>query len=360
MAIDGANFSCTQCHTTKEHLIAGRCFEIPAYEDREFVLRGIETNLLACESCHTTHPHPTSGTVQVNGERRTLTMREVSRNAKLNDHIDKVSCQACHIPTMAREKATKMWWDWSKAGRMDADGNPITETAEIDGETVPTYMSKKGEFIWAKDAAPEYVWYANRLKHTFMGDTIDDQTPAKDVCDHSHGAYDRIDPDEPVVFINRVQTGYEDPAARIWPAKVHRGKQPYDTINRTLVIPKLYPGNGDKSAAYWKSYDWDRSIAEGMAYAGLPYSGEWDWIQTEMIWPLKHTVAPKEDALVCVDCHASDGRLSSASMASFYMPGRDRSVIVDVAGVLLIVGAIAGVVLHGLLRLVLRSKGKIA
>jgi hypothetical protein len=207
---------------------------------------------------------------------------------------------------------------------------------------------------------PEYVWYANRLKHTFMGDPIDDETPARALCDHSHGAYDRIDPDEPVVFINRVQTGYDDPSARIWPAKVHRGKQPYDPVNKTLVIPKLFPGNGDKEAAYWKSFDWDRAIAAGMAYADLPYSGAWDWIQTEMIWPLKHTVAPKEDAVACVDCHAPDGRLSSAGMATFYMPGRDRHALIDVIGILMILGAIGGAGLHGLLRSVLRSKEKAA
>jgi octaheme c-type cytochrome (tetrathionate reductase family) len=357
MAIDGADFSCTACHTTREHLVAGRCFEIPAYEDREFVLRGLEENLLACESCHTTHPHPTAGSVLVKGQRRQLTWFERSRNAKLNDHSDRVSCQACHIPTMAREKATKMWWDWSKAGRTDDRGGPITERDSVKGETVVTYDTKKGEFIWARDAVPEYVWYAGRFKHTFFGDPVDDRTPAKDKCEHVHGAYDRIDPDEPVVLINRVQTGYDDPKARIWPAKVHRGRQPYDTVHKTLLVPKLFPGSGpDKDEAYWKCFDWDRAIAAGMAYADLPYSGQWDWIQTEMIWPLKHTVAPKEDALDCVACHARDGRLSTAAMASFYMPGRDRSVFVDVVGILLISGAIAAAGVHGTIRFVLHGR----
>jgi octaheme c-type cytochrome (tetrathionate reductase family) len=360
MASDGANFDCTQCHTTRDHSIAGRCFEIPAYEDREFVLRGLETNLLACEACHTTRPHPERGTTIVNGERRSLTWAEQSRNAKLNDHADKVSCQACHIPAMAREKATVMWWDWSKAGRKDADGKPIVETAELDGETVATYDTKKGEFIWAKNAVPEYVWYANRVKHTFMGDRIDDQTPARDLCEHTHGAYDRIDENEPVVFINRVMTGYDDPKARIWPAKIHRGRQPYDPVNRTLVIPKLFPSGEDAADAYWKSYDWGRSIEAGMAYADLPYSGEYDWIQTEMIWPLKHTVAPKEQSLKCVDCHHPQGRLSTASMASFYMPGRDGSRVIDLIGILLIVGAIAAALVHGGLRILLNRKGNAA
>jgi octaheme c-type cytochrome (tetrathionate reductase family) len=350
MATDGANFNCTQCHTTREHAVSGRCFEVPAVEEREFVMRGVETNLLACESCHTSRPHQ-------NPDVRTMI------NNKLNDHSDKVSCQACHIPSMAREKATKMWWDWSKAGRKTDDGKPIVTKTEVTGmdgskETVASYDTKKGEFIWARDAVPEYIWYNNTVKHTFMGDTVDDVTPARDKCLHSHGRYDKIDENKPVVFINRVETGYEDPSARIWPAKVHRGIQPYDTELKTLVIPKLFPGSGpDKGEAYWKIYDWDRAIAAGMAYANLPYSGQWGWIQTEMIWPLKHTVAPKEDALACHDCHARDGRLSSPQLANFYMPGRDSSRLVDILGIAMIAGAIGLALLHGVLRLFLSGKG---
>jgi octaheme c-type cytochrome (tetrathionate reductase family) len=336
MSPDGADFSCTQCHTTKEHYIAGRCFEIPAYEDREFVLRGLETNLLACESCHTTKPHqnPDVGAI---------------RNAKLNDHSDKVACQTCHIPTMARNKATKTWWDWSKAGDKQREPVPIEG---CDGET--DYNFKKGEFVWVKNVEPEYIWYANKLNHTFMGDKIDDQAPHGTVCSQPHGEYDKLDASKPAVMINRVQAGYDDPKARIWPAKIMRGIQPYDPVNKTLVIPKLFPSGPDKDEAYWKSFDWSRSIKAGMSYANLPYSGEFDWIQTEMIWPLKHTVAPKEDALQCAECHAHDGRL--AQLTGFYMPGRDRNIILDWLGTALIALTLCGAFTHGLARIVARRR----
>jgi len=332
MAADGMNFTCTQCHTTKEHFIAGRCFEVPAYEDRQFALRGVETNLLACEACHTTDPHP--------------------NYPKMNDHADKVSCQACHIPTMAREKATKTWWDWSKAGDKKRKPQPVFDTGEKD------YDVKKGEFIWVRNVVPEYVWYNGAIKHTFMGDKIDDHTAHGDVCAQAHGDYDIMDPAKPAVLINRVQTGYDDPKARIWPAKIMRGIQPYDPVNKTLVIPKLFPSGPDAAEAYWKSYDWDRSIKAGMAYADLPYSGEYDWIQTEMIWPLKHTVAPMDAALACSECHQPDARL--ATLTGFYMPGRDSNAIVDTIGIALIIAAIALSLLHGLARIVFRPKGNAA
>ena len=333
MATDGVNFACTQCHTTREHKVAGRCFEVPAYEDREFVLRGIETNLLACEACHGTAPH--------------------DGHPKLNDHADKVSCQACHIPTLARAKATKMWWDWSAAGKMNAEGKPYSERNDPTGEL--SYDTKKGSFIWAKNAIPEYIWFNGRLKHTFMGDKIDYQTPHGEVCAQAHGKFDKMDVTKPAVLINRTQTGYGDPTARIWPTKIHRGIQPYDPVNKTFVIPKLFPSGPEKAEAYWKAYDWGRAITAGMEYAGLPYSGEYDWIQTEMIWPLKHTVAPKEDALSCVECHSPDGRL--ATLTGFYMPGRDRNDMVDMVGLILIGGTAVGSLTHGGLRIALRRKG---
>ena len=40
-----------------------------------------------------------------------------------------------------------------------------------------------------------------------------------------------------------------------------------------------------------------------MKAAGLAYSGEYGWVETEMFWGIDHMVSPKEDALKCRDCH---------------------------------------------------------
>ena len=354
-AFDGpveGGFRCTQCHTTRNHRISGRCFTIPAVDERDYVVRGIEHPLIACESCHTTTPHKSDFA------------------AKLNDHTDKVSCQTCHVPYIAPEKATKMWWDWELAGRVSESGKPVVEKQPILPEGVDAatlteaelaayakedvYNGQKGSFIWARRATPEYYWFNGDVSHTFIGDVIDDKTPARDIPNVRTGKYDHINLDDPIVRINVLHGDYDDPRSRIWPAKIHRGRQLYDPQTKMLIVPKLFPNGPDASEAYWKAYDWPRAIAAGMTYINHEWSGEYAWIQTEMAWPLKHMVVPKENALTCVECHSPEGRL--AALTGFYMPGRDRSPLVDWLGFAMIAGALALALAHGAGRVVLGAR----
>ena len=103
MDADGLNFSCTRCHTTRNHVIAGRCYREPAGDRNLSLLDDDRISRICCESCHGAAPHP--------------------RNGKLNDHTDRVACQTCHIPSIARKNPTLIRWDWSKAGRMGATEN---------------------------------------------------------------------------------------------------------------------------------------------------------------------------------------------------------------------------------------------
>lgn len=337
MNASGANFTCTECHTTVNHQIAGRYYDHPAYEDRDFVMRGTAQSVLGCESCHGTAPHP--------------------RQPKLNDHTDKVACQACHIPLLAPAKPTKMWWDWSQAGRFDGAGKPLVEKARVAAGTAApqngapetvVYDGMKGSFLWAWKAVPEYAWFNNHLRQMVAGERIDDsrsgvQTGA------TRGAFDRFDLSKPVIRINELQGDYHDPQARIWPVKIHRGVQPYDSVNQLLVVPKLFPNGTNADSAYWKSYQWPAAIEAGMQYTGLPYSGRYDWIQTMMYWPLSHMVAPKEQSLRCAACHhPQESRL--AGLAGFYLPARDRSRVLDGLGWLGACGTIGAVTMHGALR----------
>ncbi len=309
MAADGANMTCATCHTFNSHQPSGSRYAATAKDKHGFDLPKDDHNRATCESCHGQTPH---------------------KEAKINHHTNKVACQTCHIPEFARGGvATKMFWDWSTAGKMGPDGKPLFIKDEH-GHL--TYSAAKGDFKLGENVRPEYKWYNGVVHQITITDKIDDSKPLE---------------------LNRVEGSAKDPNARIWPFKVMHGKQPYDTENKTLVVNHVY---GDDDTALWKNYDYSKSIKAGMDYAGLPYSGKFGFIETRMNWFITHMVAPKEKAVPCAECHtrAADGRL--AAITDLYLPGRDRNALVDLLGTLAIAGAIGGAVIHGLARLIARRK----
>jgi len=53
-----------------------------------------------------------------------------------------------------------------------------------------------------------------------------------------------------------------------------------------------------------------------MKVSGAPFSGQVDFIRTEMSWPITHMVAPKEKALACTECHSKAGRLAASTAST--------------------------------------------
>ncbi|MDZ7775891.1 MAG: hypothetical protein U5L09_10020 [Bacteroidales bacterium] len=143
---------------------------------------------------------------------------------------------------------------------------------------------------------------------------------------------------------------------RIGPVKIHRGKQPYDTQYNNLIQAKLWDKE-EGQGALWVDFDWGRSLQAGMDYLDLPYSGEYDFIETEMTLPLSHMVSPADQSVSCTECHTrDDSRL--AGLHDFYMPGRDYNAAIDTAGVWLIILSILGVAAHSAIRIVSWKKRK--
>ncbi len=244
MAVEGANMSCSACHKTEKHVIPGKAMSVSA--------TGGGTTL-SCNDCHAGTPH--------------------KKNPVLNKHAGKVACQSCHIPIFARALPTKMWWDWSTAGK---DG-PVAK----DKYGQALYDKQKGDFRWEKDVKPSYMWFNGSGDRYLLGDKMD---PAK----VTHLSYPRGD--------------RKDKAAKITPFKVMEGKQPYDSVRNVFVVPNLWGG-------YWGHWDWNKAIADGMKAAGLEYSGQYGFAPTDMYWKVNHMVAPKAEALKCNDCHGKNGRM---------------------------------------------------
>lgn len=111
-----------------------------------------------------------------------------------------------------------------------------------------------------------------------------------------------------------------------------------------MLIPKLFGKKG--SGAFWAHYDWQLALESGMESAGLPFSGEYDFVETSYVFPTTHMVAPKENAISCEECHSKNGRL--ANLGGFYMPGRDNSKLINFFGWTAVIGSLAGIFIHGL------------
>ncbi|MDD3132275.1 MAG: cytochrome C, partial [Bacteroidales bacterium] len=271
------------------------------------------TQRATCEQCHTAVPHT---------------------NSKLNEHTIKVDCRTCHIPTYAKVNPTKTYWDWSTA-TLRKDGKPY-ETVDSVGNV--SYASIKGHFHWQKMATPEYYWFNGTADHHLISDKIDmDKLPLK---------------------INTMFGDYHDKESKIVPMKVHRGKQPYDVENLTIIQPKLWDKDANQGAL-WIDLDWEQALEKGMEYVGMPYSGKHDFIETEMYLPISHMVSAADQALSCTDCHTrTESRL--ANLTDFYMPGRDQNSTLDTIGKWLILLSLIGVLLHGGTRVFLYKKNKTA
>ncbi len=293
MGVDGKNMDCIDCHTTERHNILGRSYSVSADN----------TNRISCEQCHTSTPHG---------------------NNLLDNHYRKIACQTCHIPEFAKVNSTVMYWDWSQAGRTKEDGGFITETDTYNNND---YLSIKGRFVWDRNVKPDYTWFNGTASHFLYEDTVT-ELPVK---------------------INTLYGNATCPDSKIWPIKIHRGKQPFDSEYKTLLSMKVYAKHQGEGA-FWMDLDFDRSIALGMEYENRPYSGKWEHLPTEVYWPVNHMVSPKEKALKCVDCHTrGEGRL--AKLQDFYLPGRDRSKVADFGGMSIIILSLIGVFTHMMLRI---------
>lgn len=316
MAADGLNFTCTECHKSEKHDIAGSRYHMQAKDLEGTGKPGERRHAASCESCHGNAPHPASLT-----------------GLKLNDHVAKVACQTCHIPAIARGGvATMTHWDWRTAGKLrDGEGYKEKNYTQGNGEHRATYKSIKGDFTWGENLTPLYAWFNGVMEYTTI-DTI-------------------FDPAQAPIEINRVRGEAGAADARIWPFKRMHTVQPYDKGNNTLVYMHLW---GDDDNAYWGNYDFAKAIRTGMEKLGRPYSGEYGFIDTYSHWPITHMVAPKQDAVRCAECHSKNGRLEG--IGGVYLPGRDSGKLLDQLGIVMVILTFIGVLGHAFIRVCCRKR----
>lgn len=238
-------------------------------------------NEMLCQDCHETDQHQIKGvalavTPETGGKAvGCLDCHEtpVHENKEIEKHAEKIACQTCHIPEFAKASPTKMYWDWSDAGK--------DLKSEKDQYGKPTFHKKKGSFEWEKNVEPEYKWYNGESKRYLIGDKVNESG---------------------ITSLNYPLGKRDDKKAKISPFKVHRGKQISDAKYKYLIVPHLWGG-------FWKDFDWNKASETGMKSVNLPYSGEYEFVETEMFWPLNHEIVKGEQALKCLDCHGVNGRM---------------------------------------------------
>ena len=316
MAVEGANFTCTTCHVSEAHKVDGSRYNTHATDPHGGRMDpGARRDVATCQSCHSDRPHDTTVT-----------------GLRLNTHAETLACQTCHIPEYAKGGvAAKTLWDWSAAGQM-RDGKPFTlkDYVQGDGTARPTYSSEKGIATWGENLAPEYAWFDGQMRYSSRADIIDPSAP---------------------VQVNKFGGTPGDPAARIWPFRVMQGRQAYDTERLTMLASHTWGPKTD--TAFWTHFDWGKAISAAMTYLDEPYSGQFDFVDTEMHWPITHMVAPAAQALGCESCHAPEARM--AGITGVYVPGRDWQPA-TLLGLLILGAALLGVAGHGVVRLFTTSK----
>ncbi|SDI18757.1 multiheme c-type cytochrome [Aliiruegeria lutimaris] len=329
-APEGAGFTCSTCHTTTEHALAGsRYAGGPGARPESPALVGAAAS---CQGCHGAMPHDA-----------------IKRGVRLDRHISTVACETCHIPSIARgETATRVFWDWSTVGKLGRDRKPMAQKQK-DGRI--TYTTEKGHLEVARSFAPDYIWSDGMLDMHRPGTPlpatgateIDGVEPGRDASTELALIKDAF-ADAPWIASYSGEPVSED--ARIVPVKIMHSVVPIDAENRALASVKFSGRSGD---ALWNRFRWENAVEAGMEAAGQPFSGEVAFTPVRQMIPVNHMVAPAEVALQCPACHSSDGLLEE--LPGGFLPGRDRYDWLDKAGLLLLAGTLGAVLFHLVLRL---------
>ncbi|TCJ19510.1 tetrathionate reductase family octaheme c-type cytochrome [Parasulfuritortus cantonensis] len=249
------HMKCSDCHVTRKHQILGRMLA------DNYTIDPAEQ--VSCEQCH-------KGTIH--------------KDERISTHVKTVACQTCHIPAVAREEPTKVYWDWSTAGQ---NGRK---------EDHYTYLKIKGDFSYDSNITPTYLWFNGNNEYRYLlGDQINREGPT---------------------YINRPAGSIKDPKARIFPFKVHIAKQPYDKVNGYLLQPVTSGKDG-----FWTNFDWNQAFELAVPITGLAYSGQYGFTETYMYFPSTHMVQSPDAALQCDDCHSSTGKPGRLDWTALGYPG---------------------------------------
>ena len=180
------------------------------------------------------------------------------------DKHQRLSCPTCHIPEFAKDDPTDMFRDWSTI----------------------YFSEKKGKYMYTQeleyDVEPVYAWF-NGSSFVLV--------PGKPVQRNDKGELTMILP----------QGDRNDPTAKIAPFKLHRGVLPVLT-EKQWIAPVL-------TEEVYRHGDANKAVREGIHELYGIEDADFTWEKTIRYMGIYHAIPPSGDALECVDCHSTGGRM---------------------------------------------------
>lgn len=265
MATTGADLNCQSCHTTENHLMAGKGSDLrPTELDVE----------MQCTQCHK--------------GKDTLTGHE---NRSIGYHVTRVACQTCHISYYAR----------------DAADTASTENTEVHRSWLNPHLTSSGAIhpqpVMAGDLLPRYRWWNGTSKNYNLYDqaSVDSNTG-------------RIPTSRPVGHI-------DDTASKLFPFKYKTALQPFSQARNTLLALD--------TSVYFSTGDPDMATRSGLVNMGYASTETYEWKETDTYQLITHEIQPSSSALDCIDCHDSTARMDLQGELGYQLKGQEMVVCTE-------------------------------
>ena len=243
----GGNLLCQDCHVPTNHQIPGSGIDLRIAEGG---------SVKECKSCHT---------ADVN-----------SHSNDLKKHMDRVSCQTCHIPKFAKDVATEMSRDWR---------SPHWNPSGCNGQGAWI-----GEEVKALNVKPDYLFWNGSSTIYSLGDPIDPDP---------NGMY----------TLARAAGSIND--GKIYPIKEHTAWQPRSIVTGQMV----------QYDVLWNFMTgfFEQAAQRGLLFMGLqPFDNNgnktYQWVNARAEQLITHGVEPASNALTCNNCHNGGTQMDLSSM----------------------------------------------
>jgi hypothetical protein len=288
-----AEIDCIDCHATRGHRIARGTHTTTIMAND---LPGVEVGCVQC------HDAPHAGSAQA---------------AVLNDHLDRVACTTCHIPSLQPDNATRR--DFA-----------TTEWEEEPG----IFIYRDVEKLNAPHEGIAYMWWNGDA--SFLGNPIGDN-PAGDwvFFDATHRWPEFADFDYAEWYERVMRPIAQQRPSKLYAMKRFNGRQHIDLQNMGpfggMFVPYNLPlyyrdGDPDTSARaemdkpmmkmmygwMFKFYMLDRFMGymaidgwKTKAYDDVRAGRKMEprWLPTDAMLEISHAIRPASEALACAACH---------------------------------------------------------